>query len=223
MPRVGGRGRTDRRRGRGERYPRARVEQRAPAPHGRASCTPLVDASAPVTLRERCPGEVPDGTAIDRDLGRGTRSDGEDGSESRGGPGGRLGPTGTAACGRGGRSPARSYRDPGAPRRATRLRAEAPGVGVVVLLGESDPSEVGDLRDQGLADALRGTGTVVEVTGDLGGRKSRLVSELAARSVDTPWTHVRGDPYATRSPYHGAKPAATTAPHPGRCRPRGSR
>jgi class 3 adenylate cyclase/tetratricopeptide (TPR) repeat protein len=53
-----------------------------------------------------------------------------------------------------------------------------------------------------LADALAGRGRVVEVTGDLGTGKTRLVTELATRATTTAWVSLRGDPYATRTPYH---------------------
>ncbi len=56
--------------------------------------------------------------------------------------------------------------------------------------------------DTAVSAARRGQGGTVELAGDVGAGKSRLVAEAVARHADLPVLAVVGDPYARATPYH---------------------
>ena len=74
-------------------------------------------------------------------------------------------------------------------------RADAPGV--LPLTGRDE--EIGQLR-RALADAGAGHGSVVEIVGEIGAGKTRLIEELRAGAAVASLV-IRGDPYAATVPY----------------------
>lgn len=82
--------------------------------------------------------------------------------------------------------------------------------GAAPRLHGSELPLVGRARELAVLDRLvaatrDGRGGVVELSGEVGVGKSRLVAEVAARNPDLPVLAVTGDPYARTTPYHVAR------------------